>query len=204
MSQHGTALNEWQMADFVGAGMKALILVAGRLGPELARNWAKNGPAMEGAFLSALMPSEEQIDPQVGKGKHLINLDEGPHVPNDWKVEKHIRDGQFEWDPLKVALYLSESQQDGKGIRGDELQKELMDKPVFNANLLDYLLVHPELIPEEWKGKLVFFWGTIYRHVDGYLRVRCLRWFDDGWHWHFSWLDHDFHGSDPAAVPAST
>ncbi|MBI3304741.1 hypothetical protein HYZ80_00210 [Candidatus Parcubacteria bacterium] len=63
MPTHGTALTEGQTAEFVGAGTKALILIANRLGPNLADKWAHNGEAMQRAFLGALMPPEEKPAP---------------------------------------------------------------------------------------------------------------------------------------------
>ena len=84
-------------------------------------------------------------------------------------------------------------------IRGTELREELKGKPVLNANVLDYLLKHPELIPEEWKGKAVFFWGTIYRDSRGNLCVRCLYWDGSRWYWSHNWLD-DFWLADNLAL----
>lgn len=136
--------------------------------------------------------------------RHIIDLDANPFLPKDWKgVAEHRKGGQFEWSPEKVLLYLSENQQNGKYIVGNELRKELANKPVLNANVLDYLLAHPELIPEEWKGKAVFFWGTIYRRSDDHLVVRCLDWDGERWHWSYNWLDRSFHGRNPAASLAS-
>ena len=100
--------------------------------------------------------------------KHIINCDAAPFVPEGWKVESHKNLGQLEWDPTKIRLWLSNGQQDGS-VEGNNLHKELASEPVLNANVLDYLLAHPKLIPEEWKGKAVFFWGTIYRRSDGSL-----------------------------------
>ncbi len=76
-------------------------------------------------------------------------------------------------------------------------------KKVLNANVLEYLLKNPRAIPEEWKGKYVFFWGTIYRRSDGRLYVRCLVWDGSQWYWSYYWLDIDFNGLNPAAVAAS-
>ena len=70
----------------------------------------------------------------------------------------------------------------------------------MNANILDYLLAHPELIPEEWKGKYIFFWGTIYRLSDGRLCVRYLIWNGSEWDWSYDWLDDDFNSDSPAAL----
>lgn len=99
--------------------------------------------------------------------------------------------------------YLSPDQEAGRGIRGDKLREHLKSQPVFNANLLDYLLKNPTLIPEDWKGKLLFFWGTIYRCPDGNLCVRYLCWDGRRWGWDYHWLDNDWRSHCPAAVRAS-
>ena len=135
--------------------------------------------------------------------EHLIDCDADPFTPDGWKVEEHRKGAQFKWDVSKVSLYLSEPQKRGKSIRGNKLRDELKDQSVYNANVLDYLLKNPHLIPEEWKGKYVFFWGTIYRHSDGSLFVRYLCWRFGRWNWHYFWLGSDWSVSDPAALRAS-
>ncbi|MDA1337679.1 MAG: hypothetical protein O3C23_02890, partial [bacterium] len=141
---------------------------------------------------------------QIVVVKHVIDCDADPFVPNGWGVEEHIKGGQFEWDPARVTLYLSEGQQNGKWIRGrgHDLREELKGKAAYNANLLDYFLAHRELIPEECKNQMTFFWGTIYSR-DGGLRVRYLYWFGARWGWGFRRLDGGFCSRSPAAVPAS-
>ncbi len=140
--------------------------------------------------------------------KHVIDLDADPHLPDGWKVEEHKKSGQFEWDHTKVKFHLSENQTDGKSIEGNKLRKELAKEPVFNANLLDYLLKNPLLIPEGWKKdeqgntRYIFFWGTIYRSSDGLLYVRFLYWHGDEWVWNFSWLGNDWRAPHPAALSA--
>lgn len=137
--------------------------------------------------------------------KHVIDLDADPHLPNDWKVEEHKKGGQFEWDPAKVKFHLSKNQTDGKSIEGNKLRKELAEEPVFNANLLDYLLKNPLLIPDEWKKdeqgntRYIFFWGTIYRNSVGRLCVRYLFWGGDEWVWDYDWLGDDWGARNPAA-----
>jgi hypothetical protein len=132
-----------------------------------------------------------------------LDLDAAPFVPDGWKVEEHQKGGQFKWDASKVALYLSKEQQGGKWLESNKLREELKGKPVYNANLLDYLLANPHLIPEEWRGKAVFFWGTIYRRPSVGLCVRCLCWNGDGWLWSSGWFVDDWGGRSPAALPAS-
>lgn len=138
--------------------------------------------------------------------EHIINCDVQPFTPSGWSVEKHTPGGQWPWDPSKIILYLSKKQKKSGTIEGNKLRQELEKLEgmlTLNANVLDYLLAHPEIIPEEWKGKAVFFWGTIYRHSDGYLIVRCLYWDGSQWDWDNYWFGSDFDGNDPAAVSAS-
>ena len=141
---------------------------------------------------------------QIVRVGPVIDLDKDPFLAKGWKVEEHIKGGQFEWNPAKVAFYLSEQQQNGKVIQGNQLREELKGKPVYNANLLTYLFRKPQLIPDEWKGKLVFFWGTIYRSLGGDLCVRYLYWSAGGWHRSYYRLDDVFGDLSPAAVPPGT
>ena len=140
---------------------------------------------------------------------HIIDCDADPFTPSGWTVVEHKKSGQLAFDPAKIKLYLSPNQQNGKYIEGHKLRKELASEPALNANVLDYLLKNPRLIPEEWKKDadghtlFIFFWGTIYRHPDGHLCVRCLYWDDGSWYWSSHWLVDDWFGSNPAALPAS-
>ena len=147
------------------------------------------------ASFKAVLDGVAQILPT----KHVIDCDADPFLPDGWKVEEHIKGGQWEWNPDQIELYLAEGQKNGGYVNGHELRKQLKDKPILNANVLDYLLAHQELIPEEWKGKRVYFWGTVYRHSDGNLYVRCLYWNGRTWDWDVRWLDDDWGGDDPAA-----
>ena len=146
---------------------------------------------------------------------HAIDCDSPVFIPDGWSVLPDEDDdpnkcqlpnrvkGVFTWDPTSAKLYLPKKQQGDKRIVGNDLRKELKSQPVLPANILDYLLANPHLIPEEYKGKAIFFWGTIYRSSDGHLCVRYLYWHGGRWLWSFSWLAHDFSGIGPALVRAS-
>jgi hypothetical protein len=132
----------------------------------------------------------------------------------NWTVEEHRKSGVVKLERRgadlyvngkKVELYLSKPQKKGNTIVGNDLRKDVAKRQVLSATILDYLLKleNQHLIPEEWKGKAIFFWGTIYRSADGNLYVRCLCWDGDGWVWHYRWLGHGFRGYNPAAVSAS-
>lgn len=117
-------------------------------------------------------------DTEVVIKTHTIDCDANPYVPDGWKVEEHIKGGEFCWNPDKVELYLCDEQKGGV-IEGNKLRKLLKGKPVLNACVLDYLFANPQLIPEEWRGKSVFFWGTIYRDSSGRSFVPYLYWHRD-------------------------
>jgi len=100
---------------------------------------------------------------------HIIDFDQLPereHLeihPGVWQLPKRVH-GKFEWDPERVGLYQSKTLKQQRfmpyKIRGPELEKELVDVQVFGANLLDYLMAYPHLIPETWKNKYIYFLGT--------------------------------------------
>jgi len=139
---------------------------------------------------------------EISYPEHLIDCDVNPFIPNGWSVEEHKKGGMFKFNPEKISLYLSKKQKKGS-IEGNDLRKELANQPTLNANVLDYLLAHPELIPEEWKDKYIFFWGTIYRYSDGSLGVRYLYWNGSEWDWYCVWLDGDFYSVFLSAFPAA-
>lgn len=157
--------------------------------------------------------------------EHVVDFEAAPFVPEGWKVESHqkthtgtvvltrVGDDLFLPAGRKMEFFLSPNQAEGKSIKGDKLRKEIEglkreDRLVLDANVLDYLLAHPEFIPESWKvdekgrTRCIFFWGTIYRYSDGYLYVRYLCWDVDGWRWYCSWLDYEWSVRSPAAVLA--
>lgn len=138
---------------------------------------------------------------------HEIDCDADPSFPEGGEggiVEKHQCMGKVSWDFRKISLHLEYEQKKEVGcIGGHALREKLESQPVLNACVLDYLLEHTYLIPEEWKGKTVFFWGTIYRHRNGDLYVRCL--FQDFGKWKgaFQWLRTHHFSYRPAVVLAA-
>lgn len=143
--------------------------------------------------------------------EHVINCDAPVFVPDGWEVlpdaeqlQNRVQ-GLVKWDHSRVRLHLDDGQKDGKWIKGDELRKKLINERVYTAHILDYLLKseNQHLIPEEWKKKVVFFWGTIYRGSGGDLCVRYLGWDGGRWGWYYDWLGGDWNSGYPAAVSTS-
>ena len=134
-------------------------------------------------------------------GNHEVNTDAIPSLPfNGATIEFHKKGKIIKLNPSAIVLHLSENQKDGKVIQGYELRKELKKMPVLNACVLDYLLANPHLIPEEWKDKYIYFWGTIFRDSHDNLCVRCLRWRDGEWQSYYNWLVDGWFGYNPAAL----
>jgi hypothetical protein len=132
-----------------------------------------------------------------------IDTDKQPKIPIGFTIESHKKMGKLKLNPEDIELYLDNGQKDGKYIEGNELRRKIEDKHVLNACVLDYLFEHQDLIPESWKGKSVYFWGTIFRNADGYLYVECLCWIGGGWNWRRHWLDHGWYDNEPAASLSS-
>ncbi|MFH0912430.1 MAG: hypothetical protein V1807_02095 [Patescibacteria group bacterium] len=135
-----------------------------KLGGSSGQDWLK--------ALKLFLRKEEK-----SKVIHIINCHANLLWRRGWTVEEHREGDQLEWDPNKIQLY--QSGQIYNNAR--EFYKGLVGKAVLNACVLDYLLAHPEIIPEEWKGKHIFFWGTVYKLPNCELCVRYLYW--DGFHW---------------------
>lgn len=166
--------------------------------------------AVLSAFLREKRGLADNREPAVKATEHAtdhpIDCEATPMIPEGWRVEPEDQlagavGGKLLWDKTKIALFLAERQKKGL-IGGHDLRKELEGEPVLKANVLDYLLAHTKLIPESWKGKYVFFWGTVYRYPGGYLYVRYLSWDGGGWSGRYRWLGRGWASGYPAAVRA--
>lgn len=135
----------------------------------------------------------------------IVDLDADPFIPDGWSLESHAKGGKFDFYAPRIGFYLSKKQQDRGALEGRKLRKELQDQPVFNANLLDWLLrkENQRFIPAEWAGQEPCFWGTIYRITDGSLSVRQLCMRGGGWCSGGYSLDYGFGSGHPAAVLVS-
>jgi len=125
----------------------------------------------------------------------IINCDVNPFIPLGCSIAEHQKGGMLEFDSQKFSLFVSEKQKNGS-ISASDLQKELIGKTLLNGNVLDYLLAHPELIPEEWKRNCVLFMGTIYKDYGGHLGVRFL----SGRTWGYVWLEGIFYKDFPVVI----
>ena len=139
-------------------------------------------------------------------GHHIIDCRQAS-MPAEWKktgwqIERHRNMGLQVFDQAALQLFLADEQKRG-AVRGDKLRKLVEGEPILPDAYLDFYLAHTELIPESWKGKAVFFWGTIYRSPGGDFYVRDLVWLGGRWNWSYRWLDDGWGSTRPALVLAS-
>lgn len=121
--------------------------------------------------VAALMPL---VMPMNKSGKldnannHIINFDLKPSIPSGSEIvtidqpDVRIR-GKWKFDPkaLELVKFEAHPHLSVNGTLGDRL--------LIGAQLLDFLLNNPDLMPEEWKSrKEIIFGGTIYRRHGGY------------------------------------
>lgn len=133
----------------------------------------------------------------------IIDCDVNPHIPDGWSVSHHIKQGMIAWNPDEIRLYRSPCQEE-RLVQGYTLRICVMDEAVIlNACVLDFLLTNPHLIPEDWKGKTILFWGTLFEDEDGNQRVGLLVWNGDRWKAEYPWLDSKFSERCVAAITVS-
>jgi hypothetical protein len=147
--------------------------------------------------------------------KHIIDCDLEPSTFSN-NIIKHNRKGIFNFHPDKVDLYIPIVDKQNKfgdllynqkvrKANGIIIEKEnisfIKNNFVLNANVLDYLLIFPEIIPNVWKEKeRIFFFGTLYKSRDwsGSTCVRGLIWdsaigkWRDGYDYLFSFLPANY------------
>lgn len=160
-----------------------------------------NGSTYIPEELALLINQPEEQPLVVQPGQLTIDCNAHPKVPDMWQLGKHSMSlGQWVWNQQKIML------NDLELVDAEFTEHAAIEQYCFsygyvpaNADILDFLLEHPNLIPSEWKGKLVYFCGTTYESDDVKM-VRCLAWGGyHGWHevlksseeYDDDWMDND-------------
>ncbi|MEA3249008.1 MAG: hypothetical protein U9Q03_01470 [Patescibacteria group bacterium] len=172
-----------------------------------------SGLPEKSAFLepeSAIARPEPRVTvpDQAGGEDQVIHCVEKPYIPDGWEYRREDQiasrfQGRLIWTPDSIRLHLVDGQRAGR-VKGFDLKEELEGQPVLPANVLYWQLEDSgNRISGSWKGKWVFYWGTIYRVPDGRPCVFCLYWRGGRWDRFFKWLDDYWASGNPAAVSAS-
>ena len=120
---------------------------------------------------------------------NTIDLDADPFVPEGSTVEEHFKGGPFLWARENIRVIYAYRDWWGRKTTHQfhaNLFGRLQSQNPINANLLDYLLANPHLIPEEAKPDRLYFYGTIYRE-NKTLCVRYIYWEEEKKEWRWRW-----------------
>lgn len=122
---------------------------------------------------------------QIKEIEHVVDCDEPPKIIQYWKVTNHTKRGIFKFKSSKISLFKFKKLT-GEKASEYNLRKKSVTSLFLNANVLDYLLKYPYLIPDEWIiSKIIVFRGTTYYNHDDGLAFRALVW--DNIHGYWSW-----------------
>lgn len=164
----------------------------GRITRETFQRFLENPNSVFGANTILTIDRSRPFDPAkfIGKGWSIAEQDERSLVLSEVNL-RNIR--------LETML------KDGEGsVQGEEKLRRLkksghirLDAKVFYA-----LWENKSLIPESWKGKTIYFDGTILQNPDGNRYVLYLFWSGDEWRWYCLWLKRGWYGDNPSAVLA--
>lgn len=103
-----------------------------------------------------------------------IDLGAAPTIPTDLILTQHLLGGLWSWNPREIAVWFARGQELGTVLDSTEMLHSIGAKRPLNANLLDWLLGNLQLVPPQWKGKEILFWGTQFRTLRHHRRVRTL------------------------------
>lgn len=131
-------------------------------------------------------------------GEHIIDCDAPPSLPKGLTLEYHKKGGKLRWNPRDFKFMFHPEQENGV-VAGHRLREWVKNEPIYNANVLDYWLAHPYIIPLECKGKWTYFWNSIFNDPDGKSYVRYLDWDGDRPTSCYCLLDFGFSTNSPAA-----
>lgn len=119
-----------------------------------------------------------------------INCNGTPDVPDpSWTVESSQPDGTYMFDPAAIKLISFESRT--TATKGQKMLDKVKDTGL-NACVADYLLSHPDLIPETWKTKHVVFPGTIFKDAAGNRCLKFIYFWEGEWHGKFLYLEESY------------
>ncbi len=134
---------------------------------------------------------------------HLFNP--AKFIGKGWSIEEQDERSLALSEVNLADIQLVTTLQNGEErVEGEEKLRRLKAAGYIrlDAKILQTLWGNKNLIPESWKGKHVYFDGTVLRSPNGLRYVLYLCWYGDEWRWLYYWLEGDWDGHDPSAVLA--
>ncbi len=138
--------------------------------------------------------------------------DEQPYRPEGWDIRtiKQLHRRRASFENGSVAKFTMPSNGGTEWYSLEEVLEKLEEIKKIGqqfpatANILDFLIDHPWLIPDSYKankGHKFMCFGSLYQMRDGYVRIRYLEFIDGHWTWGYSQLKPDWGSSFCQAHP---
>ena len=151
--------------DFIAA---VIVALPEQMDEQTAVEWLKNPSALEEA-LKPLTSSAavEAAGVSAGVGSAISN----DKTEDGWVLEENVT------EPAEVSADTIETTDLGEGgdyLFGDEVSERVhtFDRLLGQVHC-EYLVAHPDQIPEEYEKFMLVFAGTIWRSPDGNHQVPC-------------------------------
>lgn len=174
----------------------------GEISEGVANKWHDDLIAMKKELQKVLiLPCEPDAKKHTTGGKDILDTDARPRIPDVFGCRHHLgrgtmalekrADGKLYADDREVFRRLSESQKAGKVADGHVVWQELGAESVLNATFGEYLFDNPQIIPDEYKEGIIYFWGTIFYTLgkDKEEWVAYLQWVNNDWRLSYAPLD---------------
>ena len=174
--------------DFVAAVVVAL---PDELDEPTAIAWLKNPAALEQALKSlASAAAVEAADAGTGVAGAISN----DKTADGWVLEEDVT------EPTEVSAETIETTDLGEGgdyLFGDEVSERVhtFDRLLGQVHC-EYLVAHPDQIPEDYQKFMLVFAGTIWRSPDGNHQVPCATFRQGEWSLIFGILEGGLESRD--------
>jgi hypothetical protein len=151
----------------------------------IARVCEKTG----GALIKAAQRMRQSSTKRDDVSAQFLPFDPVAFIAPYWKIESDCERLEH-WDPAKTCV-TSALRPGEKTVTGKETKERLVGKPLLGARAFLYSWNNKEKIPEEWKGKIVFFDAAVLQSPCGDRYSLCLYWNVSEWCWDCYRLDYE-------------
>jgi hypothetical protein len=167
----------------------------------------------------------EEFHRQIGRGQitraslqlflrnahYKVDSNVDPSISSEvFEVAHHNKIGVIKWNPTKVKLLCLPEQKNPPlgGLNGEEMFQKFFfadekKERHLNANFLDFLLDHQQLIPSAWRKQNLYpcFWGTVIKNrKTGELAVLEMYFNGDRFDKAAHYFSHGFNAHRPAVI----
>lgn len=174
--------------DFIAA---VIVALPEQMDEETAIEWLKNPAALEEALKS--------LASAAGVGAASADAGVASVITNDkktegWELEENVT------EPSEISADTIETTDLGEGgdyLFGDEVSERVhtFDRLLGQVHC-EYLVAHPDQIPEDYQKFMLVFAGTIWRSPDGNHQVPCATFRQGEWSLIFGILEGGLESRD--------